>query len=87
MTPTQDQIDRAHEWVVERHPDATNAEHETHLADALADIVELDRAADAADRAISPGSLAMLEAGIESAKTEPTVYLGSFARGAGDRHD
>ena len=31
---------------VESYPDATNAEHETHLADALADIVELDRAAD-----------------------------------------
>ena len=49
MTPTQDQIDRAHEWVVERYPDATNAEHETHLADALRDIVAIDRAADAAD--------------------------------------
>ena len=46
MTPTQDQIDRAHEWTAERYPDATEAEHEAHLARALADVVALDRAAD-----------------------------------------
>ena len=57
MTPTQDQIDRAHEWVVERYPDATHAEYETHLADALRDIVELDRAADAAAAGIEPAGV------------------------------
>jgi len=61
VTPTQDQFDRAHEWAAERYPDATNAEHETHLADALADIVELDRAADAADAGFDPAGVTFHE--------------------------
>jgi len=42
---------------VESYPDATHAEYETHLADALRDIVELDRAADAADAGIEPAGV------------------------------
>lgn len=36
------------------------------------------------ERSISPESLEMLLAGIESAKTGPNVYVGSFAQYADD---
>lgn len=39
------------------------------------------------DRGISPGSLAMLRAGIASGKSEPSIYLGSFAQYLDDEDD
>jgi hypothetical protein len=43
------------------------------------DVEEWVRRWKANEEATASGSLAMLEAGIKSAKTEPTVFLGSFA--------
>lgn len=46
MKATQDQMDRANEWTAEHYPEAEGAEYETHLADALADIIAVDVEAD-----------------------------------------
>lgn len=48
-TPDQSQIDRAHESVTTAHPDADGAEYDALLAVAIADIVAIDAAADAAE--------------------------------------
>lgn len=49
--PDACQLDRAHEWVSENHPEAEGADYEAHLAAALADILAIDAAADRADGA------------------------------------
>lgn len=52
--PTQDQIDRACEWIAEHCPDLkTIAEHEAKMTEVLADLAAIDAAADAADGASS----------------------------------
>lgn len=51
-TPTQEQKDRAMEWCAEHYPaPRTDAEHEARYEAALAHIVALDAAADAAEEA------------------------------------
>lgn len=47
--PDQSQIDRAHESVTTAHPDADGAEYDALLSVAIADIVAIDAAADAAE--------------------------------------
>ncbi len=48
-TPDQSQIDRAHESVTTARPDADGDEYDALLAVAIADIVAIDAAADAAE--------------------------------------
>jgi hypothetical protein len=43
---TEEQIDRAHESVVENHPNAEHEVYEAYFAEALADIMAIDAAAD-----------------------------------------
>lgn len=47
---TQDQIDRAHEWIGVNHPEVDGDAYEQLFAESLAEIVDLDAAADAADK-------------------------------------
>ncbi len=47
---TQDQIDRAHEWTMERYPRLDGAEYDKRFAIALAEIVRIDRDVDAEEK-------------------------------------
>lgn len=50
---TEEQIDRAHESVVENHPNAEHEVYEAYFAEALADIMAIDAAADRRERELS----------------------------------
>jgi len=45
----QGQIDAAHEWTAEHYPDLDGTAFDAKFAEALADIVAIDAAQDAAD--------------------------------------
>ncbi len=50
---TDEQIDRAHESVVTNHPNAEDEVYSDYFAEALADIMAIDAAADRRERALS----------------------------------
>jgi hypothetical protein len=47
---TEEQIDRAAEYVADRYPNAEHEEYEDRFARALTDIMAIDAAADLADK-------------------------------------
>ena len=54
--PTQDQLDRAHEWIGERYPHLEGAAYDVKLEEVLFHLGEIDEAVDEAEARLAGGA-------------------------------